>query len=183
MDTAPGHWTSTDSDRSDTAAPAPAESLAASTRALAPLSAVLVIALTVGLAAVVSGGILVATETSDPPGDPGPRASLSLAVADETLSLTHRGGDRLDVRRLRLVVAVDGEPLTHQPPVPFFSARGFHSGPSGPFNPATDPQWTAGETATLSVAGTNQPTLATGTLVTVRVYADDTLVADLSARS
>jgi FlaG/FlaF family flagellin (archaellin) len=149
---------------------------------MAPLAGVLVIALTVGLAAVAAGGLFLATDVADADGPPA-RASLSLTVSDDVLSLTHRGGDALDVRRLRVAVAVDGEPLTHQPPVPFFSARGFDSGPTGPFNPSADPQWAAGETATLSVAGTNQPALSTGAVVTVRVHTGDTLVAELSARA
>jgi FlaG/FlaF family flagellin (archaellin) len=151
-------------------------------RALTPLTGVLVIALTVGLAAAASGAIFAATDVADATDDAPPRASLSLAVDDDVLSFTHRGGDALDVSRLRLVVAIDGERLARQPPVPFFSARGFHSGPTGPFNPASDPQWTAGETATLSVAGTNRPALSAGSLVTVDVYAGDTPVASLSAR-
>jgi FlaG/FlaF family flagellin (archaellin) len=150
---------------------------------MAPLAGVLVIALTVVLAAVAAGGVFAATDAGDATDGPPARASLSLDVSDGTLSLTHRGGDTLDVRTLRVAVAVDGEPLTHQPPVPFFSAQGFHSGPTGPFNPSSDPQWTAGETATLSVAGTNRPAVSDGAVVTVRVYTDDTLVAELSANA
>jgi FlaG/FlaF family flagellin (archaellin) len=154
-----------------------------SSRALAPLTGVLVIALTVGLAAATSGAIFVAGDVGDVTDDTPRRASLSLSVTDDVLSFTHRGGDTLDVTRVELVVAVDGEPLASQPPVPFFSARGFDSGPRGPFNAASDPQWTAGETATLSLAGTNQPTLSTGSLVTVDVYVGDRLLAELSARA
>jgi FlaG/FlaF family flagellin (archaellin) len=137
---------------------------------------VLLLALTVVLATVAAGAVLAVGDAPD--GSP-PRASLSLAVDGGTLSLTHHGGDTLVVDRLRLVVRVDGEPLAHQPPVPFFSARGFDAGPTGPFNSATDPQWTAGETATLRVAGTNRPQVATGEVVTVTVFVGETRVADL----
>jgi FlaG/FlaF family flagellin (archaellin) len=137
---------------------------------------VLLLALTVVIAAVAAGAVLAVGDTPD--GSP-PRASLSLAVDGGTLSLTHHGGDTLVVDRLRLVVRVDGEPLVHQPPVPFFSARGFHAGPTGPFNSATDSEWTAGETATLRVAGTNRPQVATGGVVTVTVFVDDARVAEL----
>jgi FlaG/FlaF family flagellin (archaellin) len=154
----------------------------ATDRALSPVAGVLVIALTVGLAVAVSGAVFAVTDASVASGDAPPRASLSLSVTDGVLAFTHRGGDALDVRRLRLVVAVDGEPLADQPPVPFFAASGFRSGPTGPFNPSADPQWTAGETATLAVAGTNRPALSSGSVVTVVVYAGDTPVADLSAR-
>ncbi|WP_380674445.1 type IV pilin [Salinigranum sp. GCM10025319] len=146
-----------------------------SSRALTPVAGVLVVALTVSLAAVAAGAVFAV----DAPDDRPARASLSLAVEENTLSLTHRGGDALDVRRLRLLIEVDGESLAHQPPVPFFSARGFQSGPTGPFNSATDPRWTAGETATLTVAGTNRPQLTTGGTVTVHVFTGDAPVAEL----
>ena len=148
-----------------------------SSRALTPVAGVLLLALTVALATV-AAGVVFAVDAPD--GQPA-RASLSLAVEEGTVSLTHRGGDALDVRRLRLLIEVDGEPLAHQPPVPFFSARGFRSGPSGPFNSATDPRWTAGETATFAIAGTNRPRLTTGSTVTVRVFAGDAPVAELRA--
>lgn len=151
------------------------------TRGVAPLTGVLLLVITVGLAATVSGAVLV----SEPPvpDTSTPRVSLSLSVHGDSLELTHRGGDALDVTALRLVVTVDGDPLAHQPPVPFFSARGFRSGPTGPFNRAADPRWTAGETASVRVAGTNRPVLSGGETVTVRVYAGDAVVAVVSART
>lgn len=151
-------------------------------RALAPVTGVVLLVVTFGLATVVSGAVL-ASGHAVVADDLSPRASLSLSVDGDALTLTHRGGDTLDVTALRLVVTVDGEPLTHQPPVPFFSTRGFDPGPTGPFNSAADPRWTAGETAGVTVAGTNQPTLGAGELVTVRVYTDDALVAEASART
>jgi FlaG/FlaF family flagellin (archaellin) len=148
-------------------------------RGLAPLAGVVLVLVTFCLAATVSGAVLASGHgVSD---GLSPRVSLSLAVDGDSLAFTHRGGDALDVRRLRLLIEVDGEPLAHQPPVPFFSARGFRSGPSGPFNSATDPRWTAGETATFAIAGTNRPRLTTGSTVTVRVFAGDVPVAELRA--
>lgn len=147
-------------------------------RALAPVAGVLLLALTVGVAAATAGAVFALDDTPD---KPPPRVSMSFAVEDRTLSFTHRGGDAIDVRRLRLLVEVGGEPLVHQPPVPFFSARGFRSGPTGPFNRATDPRWTAGETATVGVAATNRPRVATGDVITVRLVVDDTVVARLRA--
>jgi FlaG/FlaF family flagellin (archaellin) len=158
-------------------------------RGVSPVAGVLLVALVVGLAAATMGAVFALADASGGTsgrggvgGDAPPRASLSVVATGQTLSFTHHGGDALDVRRLRLVVAVDGDPLAHQPPVPFFSARGFRSGPTGPFNSATDPRWTAGETATLRIAGTNRPTLSSGDVVSVRVFADGALVARLSAR-
>jgi FlaG/FlaF family flagellin (archaellin) len=149
----------------------------ASSRAITPVAEVLLLALTVGLAAATAGAVLELGDVDDR----SPQASLSLVVDDRMLAISHRGGDELDVRDLRVVVAVDGEPLVHQPPVPFFSAEGYRPGPTGPFNSATDPRWTAGETATLRVAGTNQPALAAGNVATVRLFVDGRPVAELRA--
>jgi FlaG/FlaF family flagellin (archaellin) len=155
-----------------------ASAAANGSRALAPVAGVLLLALTVGVAAATAGAVFALDDTPD---DPPPRVSMSFAVEDRTLSFTHRGGDAIDVSRLRLVVEIEGEPLARQPPVPFFSADGFRSGPTGPFNRATDPRWTAGETATVGVAATNRPRLATGDVVTVQLVVDDTVVARLRA--
>uniref|UniRef100_UPI0005B1D315 hypothetical protein n=1 Tax=Haloferax sp. ATB1 TaxID=1508454 RepID=UPI0005B1D315 len=107
--------------------------------------------------------------------------ALSLAVSGDTLSLTHEGGAPLDVDSLAIRISVDGAPLAHQPPVPFFSASGFQPGPTGPFNAAADSRWTAGETATLELAGTNDPDIELGATVTVRVFDGETPVAALEA--
>lgn len=150
-----------------------------SRRATAPVVAVaLLVLLAVGLAGVVAAGL----DAVAPP-EPPPRAALELSVdpASGRVALTHRGGDVLDARQLRLRLAVDGTDLTHQPPVPFFAARGFVSGPTGPFNAAADPVWEPGETATVRIASTNAPTLAPGARVRVAVYASGHLVARLTA--
>ena len=84
-------------------------------------------------------------------------AGATLAVDGDRLVLTHRAGEPVDVRRLDVVVRVDGDPLRHQPPVPFFSARGFRPGPTGPFNAAADPMWEVGERASIRLASTNRP--------------------------
>lgn len=130
----------------------------------------------VGLSATVGAAVLTATPPSAPA-----TAAFDLRVTDATLTVTHRGGDAVDVRDLRLVVAVDGDLLHHQPPVPFFAARGFRSGPTGPFNRASDPAWTAGETATLGVASTNRPRIDPGDPVRVTLYVGDHRLAVLRA--
>jgi hypothetical protein len=96
-------------------------------------------------------------------------AGVSLAVDGDRLVFTHRTGEPLDVRRLDVIVSVDGEPLRHQPPIPFFSARGFRPGPTGPFNAAADPTWTAGERASVRLASTNRPRVVAGARVTVEL--------------
>jgi hypothetical protein len=124
----------------------------------------------------VAAAVAVGATTADlPVRDTAPRHVSVSASADATgsIALTHDAGPALDVRNLRVQVVVDGEPLARQPPVPFFSARGFVSGPTGPFNPAADPEWSAGETAGFRVAGTNSPALAEGATVEVTLYVDD----------
>ncbi|PSQ17730.1 type IV pilin [Halobacteriales archaeon QS_8_69_26] len=133
------------------------------------------LAVTVALAAGAGIALQAAAGTAASEGPPQARLELS-ADPDGTVVLAHVGGDRLDVGTLRVWVAVDGEALDDQPPVPFFSAHGFVSGPTGPFNAASDPAWTAGETAGVRVASTNSPTVDRGSTVTVRVYADDDLI-------
>lgn len=151
-----------------------------SSRASAPAVGVaLLLFVAVGLSAAVGAAALgtVGATTSSPP----PTASLALEIEDGTLTFVHRGGEALDVRTLRLEVEVDGTPLTYQPPVPFFAARGYVSGPTGPFNPATDQRWTAGERATVEPAGTNAPAIVRGGTVTVDVYAGDHRLVRLTA--
>lgn len=153
-------------------------------RAVSPVvGVVLLVAVTVLLAASVGAVVLEVAEagTVDPSG---PTASLSLSADPATgrVRLTHRGGAPLSVEALTVRVAVDGTPLRHQPPVPFFSARGFRPGPTGPFNVAADGEWTAGETASFRLASTNRPTLSAGVRLTVRVSASGRSVAELSTR-
>ena len=150
-----------------------------SSRASAPAVGVaLLLFVAVGLSAAVGAAALgTVGATTSPPAT----ASIALEIEDGTLAFVHRGGDALDVRTLRLEVEVDGTVLTYQPPVPFFAARGYVSGPTGPFNPATDQRWTAGERATLEPAGTNAPAIDRGATVTVDVYAGDHRLIRLTA--
>lgn len=143
------------------------------TRATSPVvGVVLLTAVTVVAAAAVGSAVVV-----DPP-DPAPTASFdATADASGEISLTHQGGDAVDPDALRVRVRVDGDPLAEQPPVPFFSARGFESGPTGPFNSATGGEWRAGETASFRVAATNDPELRPGAAVEVRLYVDDQRIA------
>jgi len=152
--------------------PIPAQRLSESTRATAPvIGGVLVVALTVLLATVIGTAMLGAGSPSAPP-EPAPTTAVGLSVDGDTLRLTHEGGEPLDVRSLSVWIAVDGEPLDEQPPVPFFSASGFDPGPTGPFNSASDPEWSVGEIATLTVAGSNSPTIEPGSTVSVRLTVD-----------
>jgi len=156
-------------------------------RAVAPVvGVVLLVGLVVALGAVV-GFTALGTAGDLPDGrgsGPGSVAlSLSADAGADRLTLVHRAGAPLDVRRLVVRVRVAGTPIEHQPPVPFFAARGFRAGPTGPFNAATDPRWTAGEAASLRLASTNEPGIDPGDRVVVEVTVDDRRVATLSARA
>ncbi|WP_313691536.1 type IV pilin N-terminal domain-containing protein [Halorarum halobium] len=150
-----------------------------SSRASAPAVGIaLLLLVAVGLSATVGAAAFGVAGT---PADPAPVASLSLAIDDGALVFEHGGGDTLDVRTLHLRVSVANEELTHQPPIPFFAARGFVSGPTGPFNVADDPRWSAGERARVEPAGTNEPAIRPGVTVTVDVYVDAHRLVRLTA--
>jgi hypothetical protein len=106
------------------------------------------------------------------------RFELSVTPATDRIAVVHAGGPAVDPARLTVRLAVDGEPVAYQPPVPFFAARGFHSGPVGPFNSETGGDWTAGELAALRLAGTNTD-IESGDRVVVRVSRGDRRLATL----
>lgn len=146
-------------------------------RAISPIvGTVFIVAITVALATAVGAAVIAL------PGEPTlvPMVGISATAApDGTISLTIDAGEPLDVRALDLVIAVDDQPLTEQPPVPFFSAAGFYSGPTGPFNAAADPRWEPGERAALRVAATNAPPIAEGSRVRIAVVVDGRTVAEV----
>lgn len=149
-------------------------------RAVSPtVGVVLVLVVTVSLATVV-GAASFATVSEVETAPSSTPVAMSLSVSGDSLTLVHRGGRTLDVGALTLTLTVDGAELTHQPPVPFFSAQGFRPGPTGPFNVASDGSWSAGEAATLELASTNSPQFTAGSRVEVRVVAGDRPVARLS---
>lgn len=144
-------------------------------RALSPVVGVVcLLAVTVILAAVVGASV-----TVEPPSTPNAASFEAAADPSGEVTITHRSGDTIDPETIDLRVRVNGEPLERQPPVPFFSARGFESAPTGPFNSATARSWRAGETASFTIAGTNHPRIRPGDAVTVEIFADDHRVARL----
>ncbi|MFC7235339.1 type IV pilin [Halosegnis marinus] len=146
-------------------------------RAFSPLvGLVCLVAVTVAASAAVGAAAL-----SVAPPDPAPTAALSVTATDDgRVTLLHRGGAPLAVGDLRLELSVDGEPLTYQPPVPFVGAAGYRGAPGGPFNAAAEGTWTAGERATLRVAGTNDPALRAGARLTVEVWSGGIRAARVS---
>lgn len=127
--------------------------------------------------------VLTAAVTGFAPTEHGEPVVIEVSADADTdrVVLEHVSGPPLDVRVLTVRVEVNGEPLTHQPPVPFFSATGFRSGPTGPFNPSADPTWEVGEEASFRVAATtNAPSLAAGAELSVIVSRNDLVVARLT---
>ncbi|WP_238398263.1 type IV pilin [Halorussus salinus] len=148
-----------------------------SDRAVSPvLGVVLLLVVTAVLAGAVG---TVALGTPMPTDSPRAAIDLRLDAEENRVTLVHRGGDALDVTALSVRVRIDGTALDAQPPVPFFSAEGFRPGPTGPFNSAADQRWTAGETASFAVAGTNDPAMSSGATVTVVVSTDSAVLAEL----
>ena len=142
-------------------------------RAVTPVVGVVLL---VGVTVVVALSVGLALTT--PELDETPTASLSLTAesGDERIALTHKGGESLDVSALNLTVEIDGTPLAEQPPVPFFAADGFDSGPTGPFNIKSPDEWRAGETAAVRLASTNAPPLSRGSEVTVVVSVEGAVI-------
>lgn len=146
-------------------------------RAVSPVvGVVVVVALTVVLAATVGAMVI---GTSAPDHETPVRFSVSVEATADRIAVTHEGGGAVDPTALDVSITVDGEPLDHQPPVPFFAAKGFVSGPTGPFNSATTDTWTAGETGTLELASTNDPLIAEGETVRVTVVEATSVLARL----
>jgi len=144
---------------------------------MAPIAVVLLVAVTVLLGVSVGTAALETTALSSP----APTATIGLDATVDRIVLTHRGGDPIDVRDLRIAVAVNGESLMNQPPVPFFSAAGFRPGPTGAFNAASDGDWRVGESASFRIAGTNDPAPEPGRTITVEISVDGRPVAALEA--
>ncbi|WP_232745124.1 type IV pilin [Halorubrum aethiopicum] len=147
-----------------------------STRALAPLAGLLLVAVTVLLAV----GVTAAT-TLDSPAEPSPTTMISMEVEGDRITVTHDGGDPIPVDEMAVRVGVNGEPLARQPPVPFFSAAGFKPGPTGAFNAASDGEWVVGGSASFRIAGTNEPLIEPGDRVELRLSVREQPIATLEA--
>jgi flagellin-like protein len=150
-----------------------------SRRAVAPVVGVsLLLAVTVVLAALVGAfAIGVSGQTDNAPEAAITATSESAKYGNTEIVLTHAGGDELDVRDLTVRIFVDGQPLESQPEVPGTGMTGFYGFPDGPFRQGNDNIWTAGEDASLTIAGTNSPQPSAGSRVTVKIYSKGEAVA------
>ena len=137
-----------------------------------PVAVVLFVAITVLAAA------SVAVALPALPSEPEPHRAVSAEATESgRVTLLLRSGPSVDVRNLDIRVTVDGQELRHQPPVPFFAARGFRGGPTGPFNVAADATWSVGETAGFRIASTNQPALRPGDTAKISLLVHGQVVA------
>jgi flagellin-like protein len=146
-------------------------------RAISPVvGTVLLLAITVLLAGTVGAVLLTPNVESSMPAT---RFSATVDASANKISVTHDGGEALDPNSLDVRIEVDGRTLDHQPPIPFFAAKGFKSGPTGPFNSATRGNWTVGETGTLELATTNAPSISDGATVEITITRDNRVLAAL----
>ncbi len=146
-----------------------------------PVAVVLLVAVVTSAGLV--GATVVGAGGTAPEPVPTTRLALTADASADRITVTHQGGDALNVTALRVRVSVDGTSLSTQPPVPFFAAAGFRSGPTGPFNSGANPTWTAGERATVRIASTNSPSIDPGDVVRVVLATDAGTVATLEARA
>lgn len=159
-------------------------------RAVSPVVAVvLLIGVTVvgvaSVAAVATDLEADAASAADATGAGGTSATIAVSASTDGQRITviHRGGGALDLRNRSLAIRVDGEPLAHQPPVPYFAAAGFRGTPTGAFNSGSDGVLVPGDRASLQLASTNTPHFEAGEEVTVTVRRDGRTVARASVRA
>lgn len=111
--------------------------------------------------------------------DPEPLTVIDVTTdpSTNTISITNNGPREIDVRELTITIEIDNTPLHYPLQVPYFSQRGFHPGPTGAFNSATDPFWTAGERVSFRIASTNTPTLTPGNSLSITLIIHDSPIA------
>lgn len=149
-------------------------------RAISPVVAVPIL---VGIVLVLAAAVgTIALGVSLPAAERPVALSVTATADTGRVAVVHEGGPPIDVREVTVRVAVDGTPLVEQPPVPFFAAPGFRSGPTGAFNPSADPVLAVGERASFRIAGTNSPTLVAGATLALRLYRGGTRIAAVETR-
>lgn len=149
-------------------------------RGLAPVvGVVLLLAIAIALAGVVGTLVLGIDLPAEPTG-----AAITAEIDRDSHRFEFRndGGDAIDVSTLDVVIRVDGEPLAHQPEVPFVGRRGFNGSPSGPFNHDSANIWHPGERASFELACTNEPKPAPGTTVEIELAVNGSPVETITLR-
>ncbi len=137
------------------------------------LGVVLCLAIVLVLVSIVAGTLLAFEPAA--PTEASVHITATVDSTEQTIALTHHSGRPLEPERLGLRISVNGVPIDHQPPIPFFAAKGFASGPTGPFNAAFRGRWHAGTTATIGLASTNTR-IRPGDQVTIRLFDNERIV-------
>lgn len=145
-------------------------------RAVSPVVGILLLTAITLVLAGVAGVVAFEQGPGPPPSEPVELSATANATSGRIV-VAHESGPPIDVREIEVRITVAGTRLKHQPSVPFYSATGFASFPSGPFNPVADPWWELGERASLTVTNRNDPTLTPGVTVRVELYRDDLPIA------
>ncbi|WP_136688748.1 type IV pilin N-terminal domain-containing protein [Halorhabdus amylolytica] len=145
-------------------------------RGISPVVGTCVIVVLTVLLVAATGTIMLGADHHQKPATT-TRLSASVDASDDRIALTHEGGDTLAPESLALRVRINGTPLDRQPPIPFFAAKGFRAGPTGPFNAATTGKWTAGETGSIRLASTNAPNLTAGARVELTLLEGEDVLA------
>ena len=142
-------------------------------------SPVIGIVLLVAITVIAATTVGLAVSTTPPSPTPTATFDLSVDASSQQISITHERGDSIDLSEIDLQIKIEGENLEHQPPVPFFAATGFESGPTGVFNTASSDQWQVGQTASITVAATNDPQIESGDTVTVLLLTEQGVIAEV----
>jgi FlaG/FlaF family flagellin (archaellin) len=140
------------------------------------VSPVVGVVLLVFVSLALSASVIATVQTTAPEPSPTVQLSVSADAAKNRITVTHNHGDVLDVTTLTVSVEIDGEPLEYQPPVPFFAAEGFESGPTGVFNSASENTFSAGDQSSIRLAATNSPALTPGSVVTVTIATETSVL-------
>jgi FlaG/FlaF family flagellin (archaellin) len=109
--------------------------------------------------------------------------AVGFTVDGPVLRVTHLAGPPLSLDNATTTITVDGDPLRHQPPLPFFAARGFQAAPTGAFNSGSDGTFSVGEDASMQIAQTNHPWPDRGSAVRLMIRSHGCTTIDVSARS
>ncbi len=148
-------------------------------RAIAPaIGVVLLVAITVTLA----GVVLAMGLTVSPGSAQTATVEGSLNHTANAITLVHTGGDPIDLEEADIRISVDGTPLTHQPPVPYWNPDGFQGFPSGPFNPSSENTWESGERGTIRLDTDNEPLPNANATVEVAVIGEAGPIARTTIR-
>ena len=146
-------------------------------RAVAPvIGIVLLIVVSIVCAGVI---VLFVTDIADLRSTPTVVIDGTVDTSENNITLVHTSGDDIPVDYLDLRITIDGVPMKYQPPVPFDSATGFSTGPSGPLHAWGDDTWSPQQESVIHLAGSNEPLPDPDSTVEVSITYDDRPIAEI----